>query len=148
MLTPKQEKFCVEFAKCGNASQAYVNAGYKSKTSGSLAATSSRLLKNANVQKRIAELTAEAKNKNIADIQEMQERLTAIIRMQTTEEVLMIEGCGDGVTEVVSKEKRPAIKDVVAAVDKLAKMQGAYLDRVSIEGNVPIVISGGDDLLE
>lgn len=30
-LSIKQERFCVEYAKSGNARQAYINAGYKAR---------------------------------------------------------------------------------------------------------------------
>lgn len=147
-LSPKQEKFCVEYAKSGNMSQAYVNAGYEGKTPNAITTNASRMLKNANIQNRIDELTSEAKNNDIADIREMQEALTKIIRQELEEQVLMTEGRLDGETEVVTKTKKSSIKDVISAINTLGKMQGAFIDKVAVEGAIPIVISGDGDLLE
>jgi len=52
-LTPKQERFCLEYVVDLNATQAAIRAGY---AEGSAKVTASRLLSNANVAARIAEL--------------------------------------------------------------------------------------------
>ena len=52
-LTPKQERFCREYLIDLNATQAAIRAGY---AEGSAKVTASRLLSNANVAARIAEL--------------------------------------------------------------------------------------------
>lgn len=109
MLTVRQEKFCLEYAESGNARQAYIKAGYKPKSDKATDAAASRLLSNVKVQKRLAELAEELKNSKIADIQEMQEVLTKIIRRELP-----------GVT----------IKDVISAIDKLGRMQGAFVEKI------------------
>lgn len=147
-LSAEQEKFCVEFAKSGNMAQAYVNAGYKAKTQNSITTCASQLLKKPNIKKRLEELTAETKNNDIADIREMQEALTKIIRQELEEQVLMTEGRLDGETEVVTKTKKSSIKDIISAINTLGKMQGAFIDKVAIDGAIPIVISGDGDLVE
>jgi phage terminase small subunit len=141
-LTIKQEKFCIEYAKSGNARQAYINAGYKSKSDAATDANASRLISNDKVAARLAELTEEAKDAAIADIREMQETLTRIIRQQT-EEVVIICDPVDGVQKV---KKPPAIKEVIGAINTLGKMQGAFVDRVNLDGAIPVVISGADEL--
>ena len=88
-LTIKQEKFCIEYAKSGNARQAYKAAGYQCKNDASVDASASQLLRNPKVKERLAELAEEIKNNSIADIQEMQEVLTTIIRQQMEEEVIV-----------------------------------------------------------
>lgn len=144
-LTIKQEKFCIEYAKCGNARQAYISAGYKFKKESTADVNASRLLKNDKVKKRLAELAEEAKNNAIADIQEMQEVLTSIIRQQMTEDVVVVEGTGEGCSNAVKVEKTPSIKDVISAIEKLGKMQGAFKDKIEIESIIP-VFTGEDDL--
>lgn len=141
-LTIKQEKFCIEYAKSGNARQAYKNAGYKCKNDASCDASASQLLRNPKVKERLAELTEEAKDASIADIREMQETLTRIIRQQTEEVVIVCDPVG-GVQRV---NKTPAIKEVIGAINTLGKMQGAFVDRVNLDGAIPVVISGADDL--
>lgn len=147
MLTPKQERFCIEYAKCGNARQAYISAGYKHNKDSTTDVNACRLLKNDKVKARLVELAEEAKNNAIADIQEMQEILTSIIRQEKTEEIVVVEGYGDGCSEAKTIEKTASIKDVISAIEKLGKMQGAFKDKVEIESIIP-VFSGEDDLEE
>ena len=141
-LTIKQEKFCIEYAKSGNARQAYKSAGYNCKTDASCDACASQLLRNPKVIERLAELTEEAKDASIADIREMQETLTQIIRKQMKEEVIIC----DPVAGAQKMEKTPAVKEIISAITTLGKMQGAFVDRVNLEGSIPVVISGADDL--
>ena len=138
-LTGKQEKFCQLYAATGNATQSFKDAGYKWVSEGAAAKSASNLIhKNGNVQKRLRELAEESKTKAIADIQEMQEALTKIIREELDEEVLMTVGTGEGFSEVVSNRKKAALKERLKAIELLTKMQGGFLDRVEVSGNVPI----------
>jgi phage terminase small subunit len=139
-LSVKQEKFCLEYAKTGNQRQAYLLAGYKVNSDEVADAAASRLLRNVNVQARLAELAEEAKNASIADIVEMQQTLTAIIRKQMTEEVIVVESVGDYMTEARKMDKEPSIKDIINAITTLGKMQGAFTDNVNLNGSVGVVI--------
>lgn len=142
MLTPRQERFCQEFVKSGNACQSAITAGYSEK---SARAVSSRLLTYANVQKKIKDLQGEIKNEKIMDAREMQEHLTSIIRQESEEEVIVVEGCGDGVSEAVTKKKKPSQSDRIKAIQLLARMQGALDNSATLEVIVP-VFDGEDDL--
>lgn len=135
-LTIKQEKFCIEYAKSGNARQAYKSAGYNCKTDASCDACASQLLRNPKVIERLAELTEEAKDASIADIREMQETLTRIIRQQTEEVVIVCDPVG-GVQKV---NKPPAIKEMINAINTLGKMQGAFTENVNLNGNLGVTI--------
>lgn len=145
-LTMKQEKFCIEYAKSGNARQAYKTAGYSCKSDEATDAAASRLLSQVKVKERLAELAEEIKSASIADITEMQQTLTKIIRQQLEEEVIIVESTGDFSTEARIMNKKPAIKDVIQAVNTLGKMQGAFVEKVDLTGAVPVVISGEDEL--
>lgn len=129
-LSIKQEKFCLEYAKSGNAREAYEKAGYSTKKSRTADANACRLLTNANVKARLAELAEEIKNASIADITEMQQKLTSIIRQELDEEVIVVESVGDFMSEARKMEKKPAIKDVISAINTLGKMQGAFVEKV------------------
>ncbi|MBQ3322783.1 MAG: terminase small subunit, partial [Firmicutes bacterium] len=82
----------------------------------------------------------------IADAKEMQERLTAIIRGETLEEVIVVVGVGDGVSKAVIKTKKPSLKDIINAIDRLARMQGAYDNTYDL--NVYLPVFGGEADLE
>lgn len=146
MLTIKQEKFCIEYAKCGNARQAYINAGYKYKSDKSTDANASRLLNSEKVKKRLAELAEEIKNDSIADMVEMQQTLTKIIRQTATEEVIVSETNGM-ITESKKMEKAPSVKDVISAINTLGKMQGLFTEKVeqNVDMELNITVDYGDE---
>ena len=52
----KHEAFCREYIKCGNATDAYMRAGYKTKSANVAKSAASRLLTDVNVRARIKEL--------------------------------------------------------------------------------------------
>ena len=133
----RQDTFCLEYAKCGNATEAAKKAGYAEKTAYS---QGQRLLKNVEVQNRLQELAKIAEDAKIADIREMQQKLTSIIRQEATEEVPMVVNCGEW-SEVQTVEKTASIKDVINAIEKLGKMQGAFTDKVQVD-MLPVIIKG------
>ena len=145
-LSMKQEKFCLEYAKSGNQRQAYLLAGYNIKSDEAADAAASRLLKNVKVKERLAELYEEAKNASIADIVEMQQTLTKIIRKQLTEEVIVVESVGDYMSEARKMDKDPSIKDIINAINTLGKIQGAFIDKVQqeVDMDLNIVVDYGD----
>lgn len=142
-MTQRQERFCQEYSKLGNATQSAIEAGYSEKTAYS---AGQRLLKNVEIQERLKELTGEIKNQKIADAREMQEHLTAILRGESDEEVIVVEGCGDGVSEAVTKKKKPSQNDRIKAMQLLARMQGVLDNSQTI--NVVVPVYGGDQNLE
>ena len=147
-LTKKQKAFCLEYAKTGNATQAAIKAGYSKKTARQ---TGNENLTKPYIQEELNRLAvkfkvAEKEQRDIMDAAEMQEKLTQIIRQQITEENIVVEGVGDGCSEARTMKKKPSFKDVVAAIDKLARMQGAYSDKVEVSGALPVVLV--DDIAE
>lgn len=146
LANPKWESFCLHYAKTGNASEAYRQAGYQAKTEGSVYTSANRLLQNVEVKKRIAEITAELSAEKIAGIREVQERLTSILRGELQEEQIVVEGCGDGVSEAKVVRRQPQLKDVIRAGETLAKMQGGFDTKLQVELTVPVF--GGEERLE
>ena len=146
-LSVKQERFCLEYAKTGNQRQAYLLAGYNIKSDEAADAAASRLLKNVKVKERLAELYEEAKNASIADIVEMQQTLTKIIRKQLTEEVIVVESVGDYMSEARKMDKEPSIKDIINAINTLGKIQGAFIDKVQqeVDMDLTITVDYGDE---
>lgn len=142
----KWERFCLEYAKSANASEAY-RIVYKSKSSAQvLSQSASRLLKNEKIQTRLAELHAEMESEKIANAAEVQERLTRILRLEQMEDVVVVEGIDKGVSEARVVQKRPNLKDVIKAGETLAKMQGAFDNSVNV--NIAVPVFGGEEELE
>lgn len=135
-MNPQRKKFCREYAKSGNATQAALKAGYSEK---SARAQGARLLTKVDIIEELARLAEKTKGKaerDIMDAAEMQETLTKIIRQQAVEENIVIDSEG----AIKKIEKPPSIKDMISAIDKLARMQGAYKDKVEVGGAIPIVL--------
>ena len=146
LLNVKQEAFCLHYAKTGNATESYKIAGYDAKTENALYSAANRLLKNVKVKARLAELAEELAGEKIASIREVQERLTSILRGELQEEQVVVEGCGDGVSEAKVIKRQPQLKDVIKAGETLAKMQGGFDNTVKMELTVPVF--GGEERLE
>lgn len=145
-LTVKQEQFCLEFAKTGDAQDSYRKIYNPEATANVAAANANRLLKRPDVLARLKELQQKAEDDSIADIKEIKQRLTAILRQQAEEEVLMTEGVEKGVTETVRYKKKADLRTAAKAAELLAKMAGAFSDGTQMNVGVQVVIS--DDLKE
>lgn len=145
LLNVKQEAFCLHYAKTGNATESYKQAGYNSKNDNSAGANARRLLQKDKIKVRLAELAEELASEKIANIKEVQERLTSILRGEIQEEQVVVEGCGDGVSEAKIIKRQPQLKDVIKAGETLAKMQGGFDNKVQVELTVP-VFDGEDEL--
>ena len=142
---PKWEAFCLHYAKTGNASEAYKQAGYKTANDRSIYSNCNRLLKNDDIKARLAELAEEMASEKIAGIREIQERLTSIMRGELQEEQVVVEGCGDGVSEAKIIQRQPQLKDVIKAAETLGKMQGAFDTKANISVVIPVF---GEDVTE
>lgn len=146
LLNPKQEAFCLHYAKTGNATESYKQAGYVCKSDAVVAACAVRLLSQAKVKARLAELTEMAATEKIASIREIQERLTAILRGDLKEDHVVVEGCGDGVSEARIVHREAQLKDRLKAGELLTRMQGGFDNRLKVEMTVPVF--AGEEGLE
>lgn len=146
MLNPKQEAFCLHYAKTGNATESYKQAGYNPKNDNSAGACARRMLLDSKIKARLAELMDEMASEKIAGIREIQERLTAILRGELKEEQVVVEGCGDGVSEATIVKREAQLKDRLKAGELLAKMQGGFDTKMQVEVTVPVF--GGEEGLK
>lgn len=146
LLNVKQEAFCLHYAKTGNATESYKVAGYDAKTERAIYSNANRLLKNDKVKSRLKELADEIASEKIASIKEVQEYLTSVIRGETTDDVVVTEGCGDGVSEAKVVKVRTNNVARIKAATELAKMQGGYDNKLQVELTVPVF--GGEERLE
>lgn len=139
MLNERQERFCRLYAQYGNASKAYVEAGYGARTSGSIRALSSALLARTNVKARIRELQAEAVQRSIMAADEMQQILTSISRGEAVKKP--DPKTGETVEAPATTQER------IKAMELLAKMGGLLLNRTEVTGDLVIDVridNGGD----
>ena len=136
MINPRQEQFCIEYQRTGNATQSYKKI-YGVDDSVAQAAAS-RLLASADVQKYLRELSEQTKTESVADRQELQETATAILRGQIKS--VALDRNGDLI------ELPTALKDRLKALELLAKLQGLFVSKQELEitNTPPIVIK--DDI--
>lgn len=141
MLNPRQEQFCCEYAKSGNAGGSYQKI-YGTSNSATAATNAYRLLKNADIQSRLKEIQDELASERIMDAREIQERLTAIGRGEITEEIITSDG--------ERTRKQASIRDRLKAVELLCRIKSLFINRseVDLKTATPIVIAGGDCLVD
>ena len=123
----------MHYAKTGNATESYKQAGYQCKSDAVVAASAVRLLNQVKVKQRLQELAEKTVSEKIADIQEIHEYLTSVIRGETTEDVVVTEGCGDGVSEAKIVQVKTNNGTRIKAATELAKMKGAYDNKLKVE---------------
>lgn len=129
----RQEKFCIEYAKSGNATRAYINAGYKCKDEKSCRARASKLLTLDNVKQRLKEINDEIKSDSIADIKEIKEFWTKVLRNEEVEDVV---GMSEAGPFRLSKDCN--IKDRIKAAELLGRTSGIFVDNINVNGTVPV----------
>lgn len=76
-MNARKERFCMEYAASGNATQAAIAAGYSPRSARS---QGQRLLTNADIKARIEELQQETRRAKIADIDAVQTFWTEVLR--------------------------------------------------------------------
>ena len=111
IVTERQERFCIEFVRCGNATEAYRCAGYKPNSAHAAEVRGSELLRNVEVRERIAQLREKMDSEKIMDAAERREVLTAIAR---------------------NKGQEP--QDRIRAIDTMNKMDGLYINKTQLAG--------------
>ena len=139
-LTENQKKFCYEYLIDCNATRAY-KAVYKTcKKDETASVCSSKLLRNAKVKKYIDEQLAKINSEKIADAEEVMEYLTSVMRGESQAEIVVVEGCGDGVTNAVKVSKNPDEKERLKAAELLGKRFGLFKEKVELEAETKGVV--------
>lgn len=141
-LNARQKSFCEFYVASGNATESAIKAGYKEKYAG---VNADKLLKNTNISKYIRKITEEHTNNRIAKAEEILEFLTATLRGEVTEEVV-VGGFGKSATEKIIKNVD--LKDRLKAAELLGKRYRLFTDKVEVDGVVPVMIVGESELEE
>lgn len=142
-LTPKQRAFAVSYIETGNATESAIKAGYSKKTAKE---TGYENLTKPHIKKYIDEKLEEMSSNRIANAEEIMEFLTRVIRDEEVEEVVAVENIGDFMSEARTIDKRIGAKDKLKAAELLGKRYRLWTDKVEVEGAIPVVISGEDEL--
>jgi phage terminase small subunit len=147
-MTEKQKIFCDEYLKDLNATRAYKIAYSKTKNDDVARANSSRLLTNANIKKYIDRQLEILHNERTADVQEVMEYLTSVLRGESVGEEIVTEFIGDGVSEAKKINKHPSEKDKLKAAELLGKRFGMFKEKIEVNGSLETEKSKLDSLIE
>lgn len=142
-MNAKQKRFCDEYLIDCNATQAAIRAGYSKKTA---KVTGAKLLTNANLKNYIDEQLEKISSKKIADVTEVMEYLTSVLRGESISEIVVVEGCGEGCSEARNIDKAPDEKERLKAAELIGKRYGIWKDNVDVKGAIPTVLTGSDEL--
>ena len=125
-LPPRYIKFVHEYMKTDNMTQSAIKAGYSPKTAYSQA---SRLLKNNRVQDYIVAIRERLDSDKIADIQEVMEYLTSVMRGEKKDQF----------------DLDPALSERTKAASELARRLDVKARNLNIECAVNIIDDIPDD---
>ena len=144
LANKRHEKFCHEYIKDMNATQAAIRTGYSEKTANRIG---SRLLSNVDIKTRVAELREAYFNENIMTAQQVEYELTRIALGLSNEKQVVIEGTGDGYSEARIIDKPPDEKSRLKALELMAKRHRILSGDTTIDIK-PVLIVGGDDIAD
>lgn len=162
-MTDKQKRFVEEYLIDLNATQAAIRAGYSPKTANE---QGNRLLANVSVQRELNKQMAKRSKRTGVTQDRVVRELAKIAFLDMTQVVDSYGRIRDDATpedraciesikyksssgdqgESVEREVKVASK--LKALELLGKHLGMYSDKLNIEGTLPVVISGEDELKE
>lgn len=132
-LTQKQQRFVDEYIISGNATQAAIKAGYAKKAAYRTGADN---LKKPQIKSALEKRNAEIQSEKTADMTEVMEYLTSVMRGEQTESVATAKG--------VYEDVEVSAKDRIKAAELIGKRHGAWTDKKVISGDVQIDVGMGD----
>lgn len=144
LANKRHEKFCHEYIKDMNATQAAIRTGYSEKTA---KMQGSRLMTNDDIKARVKELRDAYFNENIMTAQQVEYELTRIALGLSNEKQVVIEGTGEGCSEARIIDKPPDEKSRLKALELMAKRHRILSGDTTIDIK-PVLIVGGEDIAD
>ncbi len=129
-LTDKQRIFANEYLVDLNATRAYKKAYSSCKKDETARVNGSKLLTNTNVKNYIDEQLKKIEDESIADATEVMKYLTKVMRNELTEEVVVVEGEGEGCSSAKLIKKDMSAKDRNKAAELLGKRYRLFVDKI------------------
>lgn len=129
-LTIKQKSFADSYIETGNATQSYIDAGYKASKREVAEANARKLLANYSVQGYIKKRMEELQKDTIASQEEVLKYLTRVMRGEEKDQFGL----------------DASLQDRTKCAELLGKRYGTFKEKVDLNGNIPVVIE--DDITE
>lgn len=143
--TERQRRFVDYYLELGNQVQAAIRAGYSERYARDQAF---KILEMPAVKEYYEDRLQEIESKRVANIKEVMEYLTSVMRGEETEEMIVVEGCGNGYSEARKINKSIGAKDRLKAAELIGKRYMMFTDKVELnadmELNVTIDYGEGD----
>ena len=147
-MTDRQKMFADEYLIDCNATRAY-KAVYKNVKKDSVASVNaSKLLRNSKVKTYIDEQLEKMHDERTADAKEVMEYLTSVMRGESSAEIVVVEGIGDGASEARRMIKAPDEKEKLKAAELLGKRYGLFREKLDVTGTSSVTIIDDLDDLE
>lgn len=143
-MTPKQNKFCVEYLIDLNATQAAIRAGYSPNRAN---ATAHKLLTNTDIKNKILEIREKEFEKTIATAKEAEAFLARAMRGEIKEEVIVTEGTGDGCSNARIMRKQICAKDRIKAAELIGKRNNLFSPDAQVNVT-PVIITGEGEVYD
>ena len=140
-LTPSQLAFCNEYLIEMNATKAYKKAYPNIKNDETASAAASRLLGKVNVKQYIEKQLKKIEDKSIADATEVMKYLTKVLRGEEVEEMIVVEGIGEGCSKAKKMNKALNQKDRIKAAELLGKRYALFTDKVEADVQQQVVFT-------
>ena len=140
-MTERQKIFADHYIISLNATEAYKKAYPKIKSIKTAEVNGSKLLRNTKVRAYIDEQLEKLKSERVADQQEVLEFLTAVMRGEVTEPLLVLDG--EGYQRIV--DAKPSVATRRASAVDLGKRYGLFVDRQEITQRVVEIELGNWD---
>lgn len=144
-LRPKQKRFADEYIITGNATEAARRAGYSEKT---CSVIGDENLRKPNIKKYIDDRMAQLEDATIAKEKEVLQYLTAVLRGESSSEIVVVEGIGDGASEARRMEKAPDEKERLKAAELLGKRYRLFVDKQEVQQDVQVTFVGENEIPE
>lgn len=129
-LTIKQQKFADLYIETGNATQSYIDAGYKASKREVAEANARKLLGNYSVKKYIEEKMQQLQQNSIASQEEVLQYLTKVMRGEEKDQFGL----------------DASLQDRTKCAELLGKRYGTFKEKVEHSGSIPVIID--DDITE
>ena len=142
-LTEKQKAFCDYYIETLNATESAIRAGYSKNSATEIGCEN---LRKPHIKSYIEARLKQLEDKRIAEAKEVLEHLTAAMRGEIKEEVVVVEGTGNHKSKARIVKKQISAKDRIKAAELLGKRYALFTDKVDVDGNMGVVIV--DDIEE
>lgn len=137
-LKDKHKAFADEYLKDLDSVRAYKAVYPRIKSDKNASSSVTRLLStHPEIREYMKEQMEKIHNEKVADVQEVSEYLTNVMRGKEMSEELITIGTGVGLTEVKRMEKAPTISERTRAAELLGKRYGMFTDNINAKVEVP-----------